>query len=627
MAILIKSMGFVLSLCPFVVLEGLTNFLGALFVAVPSGRRTVLFSNLQYAFPDRSGSEIKKIARESAARMIEMGFFSLCHPFLGAEQLRRSATYSKEAEEKIMDLQDGGEPVIVMIPHVCLFETLATSPFFRPSGDRKLGAVYRPNRNKSLDEWINSARLKTGIVTFSREDGFARTKEFLKQGNWLAILFDQNAGNQGTLSLFLDRVASITTLPDILQKATKARAVFACPRRVGFFQSSVELTELDVSGPVSFQGHDCLSRILAGHPRAFPEWLWSHAKWKTHFYPEVKFGLQAKRSNLPAVLPRKLVFFVRMPNWLGDVVMAVPTLSALITARPDVKFILICKPQFKPLLDYLGLGDEVVCPGNVFSLRGIKSFLRMRRLYAQCHFLYTNSFRGDFEAWLTGAAHRFGLKLPGRQRPLLTHSYEPEPKLLKGEGALHQSEIWTRMCKRFGLGEKVDYSPLVESEDPSRLKIGIVLGSENNPAKRWPTDNWSELCRLFLESGDSLAVTLYGTDKEKSDAYRISSELKAPRLTDMTGKTNLSELAKEFLSCSLVVGCDSGGVHLSNSMGARTVVLFGPTNPAVTKPSFASPLLLVKAKGSESAADDSAMSILTPSEVFRKCRKFLHEPG
>ena len=64
-------MGFVLSLCPFVVLEGLTNFLGALFVAVPSGRRTVLFSNLKYAFPGRSGSEIKKIARESAARMIE----------------------------------------------------------------------------------------------------------------------------------------------------------------------------------------------------------------------------------------------------------------------------------------------------------------------------------------------------------------------------------------------------------------------------------------------------------------------------------------------------------------------------------------------------------------------------
>ncbi|MBT5715760.1 MAG: hypothetical protein HOI70_02490 [Opitutae bacterium] len=622
MAILIKATGFFLSLLPYQTLEFLTECLGGLFISFPSARRRILFSNLHYALPHRSYDEIKRIARESAARMFEMGFFSLCYPFLGHDKRRRSMVYSNDAEKKIRKLRVGKKPVILMLPHLSLFETVATSPHFRPQGGRRLGAIYRPNKNKALDRWINSARLKVGIDMFSREAGFSQTRAFLKKGNWLIILFDQNAGNQGTLSLFLDRVASITTLPDLLHKATNARTVYACPKRLSFFRSKIELTDLARSHSIAFDSHDILADQITNHPNAFPDWLWSHSKWKTQYYPEVKFGLRLKRIALPSTLPRKLVFVIRMPNWLGDIMMAIPILKAISKSRPDVKFILLCKPQYKSLLKYLRVGDVFFSSVNIFSLTGLTVAFRIRKLFPDCHFLFTNSFHGDFEAFLIGSVHRFGLRRPGKPRPLLSHLFRPNRHILDGAKSVHQTTLWTMLGSHFGLDCSIDYSPLIKTVKPSSLKIGIILGSENLPAKRWSTDKWSELCKLLLESNKSVLISLYGTKKEVGDAYAISHELDRSRLCDLTGKTSLPELADEFASCEIVVGCDSGGVHLANSLGTKVIVLFGPTNPQITKPCYDSPLIVIQPKDSPSEGGYD-MSLIKASEVFEKVQFLL----
>jgi len=625
MATLIKSVGFLLSLCPFFVLEGATNFLGRLFVGIPSGRRRVLLSNLRHAFPERSEHELLSTARESAARMFEMGFFSLCYPFLGKDKLRKSALYTENAQKALSRMRMSGQPYVIMVPHVCLFEKLATSPHFRPQGNRRLGAIYRPNKNQALDEWINSARQDVGLVTFSRKAGFSQTKDFLRKGNWLVILFDQNAGSQGTLSFFLDRIASVTTLPDLLAKGTKARAVYACPRRTGFFQASVDIVELDANNSISFGAHDLLADQIKSHSRGFPDWLWSHSKWKTQYYPEVKFSLNAKRKLFPNKLPRKLLFFVRMPNWLGDVMMAAPILLAMTRARPDAKFALICQPQFKPLLEHLKLGDEIMTTVDVFSPSGMRACFGIRKRFADCHFLFTNSFRGDFEAFLMGATHRFGLRRPGKPRPLLSHSFPADKEMLEGAKALHQSALWEKTACRFGLGIPVEFNPLLtKAVAPSPGKLGIVLGSSNNPAKRWSLENWTKLCELFMKSGNSTRISLYGTRQDMKDAAQIASELGSERVCSLAGKTNLRDLALEFSSCSMIIGCDSGGVHLANAVGTKTAVLFGPTNQQITKPCYTSPLLIIQPEG---CADGEAleMSAIRPSAVFSKCDPFLHE--
>ena len=622
MATVLRTTGLILSLLPYNFLEFLTEFLGMVFITLPSARRRILFSNLSYAFPKKAHKEIKRIAQQSAARMFEMGFFQLCYPFLGRENLRRTVLFTANSEEKMRKLRKGEAPVLIMIPHVCLFETLATSPSFRPQGGKVIGAIYRPNKNRSLDKLINSARLSVGIETFSRHAGFSQTRAFLKQKNWLAVLFDQNAGTQGTLCTFLDRVASITTLPDILKKASDARAIYVNPKREGFFRSKIEIVELKNCSSIASASHEILAKQILSHPNGLPEWLWCHSKWKTQYYPHVKFGLKSKRNHLPEVLPKKLVFIIRMPNWLGDIMMSLPTLHAICKARRDVRFIILCKSQYKPLLNHFGVGDKVVCQDSIFTFAGIKSLLALRKLFPECHFLFTNSFSGDLEAKLIGSTHRFGLKLPGRYRPLLTHSFKPAPKSFHGKETLHQSKLWEEMAKHFGLNQAVDYRPLAKPIKPNHKKLGIVLGSENTPAKRWSSRNWLELCRLFLELEPSFDIYLYGTAKEKTDAEKISMDLNSDRLRDLSGKTNLLELVNEFLTCEMVIGCDSGGAHLSNALGIKTAILFGPTNALRTKPCYSSSTIVIKPNKFPKSVE-AKVSWITPCEVFKKCISFL----
>ena len=60
-----------------------------------------------------------------------------------------------------------------------------------------------------------------------------------------------------------------------------------------------------------------------------------------------------KRTHLISKknIARNTHFFVRMPNWLGDVIMAIPVLHAVRAGRPDVRFTFVCKSQFIPLLE------------------------------------------------------------------------------------------------------------------------------------------------------------------------------------------------------------------------------------------------------------------------------------
>ena len=56
-----------------------------------------------------------------------------------------------------------------------------------------------------------------------------------------------------------------------------------------------------------------------------------------------------------------------MPNWLGDLVMGVTILISLVKERPDVRFVLFCRSQYKEFLESLNIFSEVIIVKDVFS--------------------------------------------------------------------------------------------------------------------------------------------------------------------------------------------------------------------------------------------------------------------
>src|SRR5690606_12004712 len=96
-----------------------------------------------------------------------------------------------------------------------------------------------------------------------------------------------------------------------------------------------------------------------------PSWLWTHERWKNQDIPTKRLRLEAKRDLLATDLaargwtqpPRQTRLWVRLPNWLGDVVMVLPLLRAIRRSRPDAEITLFAQKAFQPLLARWQIAD------------------------------------------------------------------------------------------------------------------------------------------------------------------------------------------------------------------------------------------------------------------------------
>ena len=591
MAILIKAIAFLMSKMPQFTLGKMCQALGALMIWLPLKRKRVLLSNLVHAFPSWSKAKLNSVASESAARMFEMGFFSIIYPYFNKARRWRTVFYDQQTLRELDDLRKDDVPVLFLIPHVSLFETLATSPFFRPNKGKSLGAVYRPNRNPKLDNWITKARLSTGMKLFSRKAGLKKALYFLRDGNWLTVLFDQNGGHAGGDTMFLKRLTSVTTFPDLLAKVNNLRVVYAIPRRIGFFKTHLSLKEILPSQdkPISIQAHDLLASDIKNCDRALPEWLWAHGKWKVHYYPEVRFQLNQKRSFLTKKesVRTGTRIVIRLSNWLGDVVMSLPIIRALRNARPDMQFLIMGRSIFLPLLKEFELGEEFIRTDNKSLKKYLNVLLEARSKMPECHLLFTNSFRGDIESLIVGSPQRLGMEFSDRYRPFLSHSFKVGKTDFNSQ---HLTKTWEQMINEFGFLGKVTFEPFIlnkpKGKKKNQLRIGIALGSSNNPSKQWPINCWIEFIRLINDHSRGCALYIFGMNSDIENSNLIVEECKNVEIINYCGKTSLMELAEQFTHCDALIGCDSGAVHLASAVGVPTLTIFGPTNKTVTCPCF-----------------------------------------
>jgi heptosyltransferase-3 len=106
------------------------------------------------------------------------------------------------------------------------------------------------------------------------------------------------------------------------------------------------------------------------------------------------------------------------------------------------------------------------------------------------------------------------------------------------------------------------------------LAIHPGSGSEN---KNWPIENWIELAR-----SDFPASLIISGEADEAQRARLQSEWNDQPVRFATNLP-LIHLAA-VLEQSIFIGHDSGISHLAAAAGARCILLFGPTDPAIWAP-------------------------------------------
>ena len=600
--LLLQTIGWLIAHTPQIVLRGFSWTLGHVVFLLLPRRRRLFFSNLDHAFPDRTRAWQSTIALESSCRLVETALLSLASPFLSDRRLREIATMAPEAVQFFADHHEQAYPLIVASPHIAYWESLTSLGLFMDVPLPEFGVIFRPLDNPTADAWVKSTRERHGLRLLSRKDGLAESFRILRRKGVVGVLFDQNAGMQGALTSLFGRVCSTSELPGMLVERSGARIMAFYPRRLGFWKLRFEADEVLHGGTANGTTiglNRWLEAKLANDDNLCASWLWSHDRWRHQDIPEKRLRLEAKRDLLPAeltarnlpALPKKTRFFIRMPNWLGDVVMTLPLLRALRTSRPDAEITLIAKASFLPLLkdwDVADRYDALPSHGPGYFLH----FWKMRCHYPDVYLLFTNSTRGDLEAWFTRCRQRFGILRQGRRRRLLTHRYVVPADF--DERQHHQLELWENFFRAFGLSGQLDRTPLASRPSaPADSVIGFIAGSENTPEKRWPIEHWRTLVKQLLQE-PAAEFLLLGTANDRAITSAIATGLDSTRVHDLAGQTNLPAYVERLRSCRLLITNDTGGMHLANVLGVPLIALFGPTNPVRTGPVFSAPVEILQ---------------------------------
>ena len=279
---------------------------------------------------------------------------------------------------------------------------------------------------------------------------------------------------------------------------------------------------------------------------------------------------------------------VRLPNWLGDTVMAVPCVRALRETFHEARLVLA--GPWATLLAQQGLADALVTYPRAWAGR-LAAADSVRGFAADTALLLPNSIESALAAWYWGARRRVGFESGGRGLLLTLAPALPEPRR-------HQIDEYLLLAEACGavVGDRAPrlVPPAVDGAERAEVRallaeagvrrergrvVGVHLGAAYGPAKLWPLARVEEFCRLMAR--EDAHVVLLGAPVDAPSAAAVTERAPAASLVGRDRPALLSALLSEL---DALVSGDTGVAHLAAALGTPAVTLFGPTDPGLSAP-------------------------------------------
>jgi heptosyltransferase-2 len=275
---------------------------------------------------------------------------------------------------------------------------------------------------------------------------------------------------------------------------------------------------------------------------------------------------------------------VRVPNWLGDLMMSLGALRAILERWPASSVDLVVRAGHEAL-PLPRRGRIIPFDPGVGSPGAFGAALRTGG-YDRFYVL-PPSFSSAWMAWRSGVPQRIGYRGHFRGpllRPALAHRAPVHSVHLTREfldvidptlesdcylPRLDAPEAWVaaqlaRMCR----------------ELPARF-VAIAPGAVYGPAKAWPAERYRELAR-GLRDATGVPVVVLGTGGERSLAEHVRAGEEG--ILNWCGTTDLPALVAVLSRAALLVSNDSGAMHVMAALRRPQVAIFGSTSPTWTGP-------------------------------------------
>ena len=333
---------------------------------------------------------------------------------------------------------------------------------------------------------------------------------------------------------------------------------------------------------------------------------------------------------------------------LGDVVHTLPLAAAIKRTIPGARITWLVQRMAAPLLYNNAAVDKVVVfpgkavlPGLMATPPAVNPLKQLTDFWSE--FKSTNYdiaidaqglFKSAFLGWLSGAKIRLGfantrewadkfltdpvdvgdyfftdshivdlnLKLGLKLLDLLStdlkqqkntiHNIDVEfPLPIVPEQSKQKVRNWLAV---FDQQEKSAPGTAVEEKTVDGARLGatrkfftILLPGTTWVTKIWPMPKWQELGQMLIDRDDHKIIICGGSSEIilNKQLHQSLTTNNSKSVLDLTGKTNLLELIALMENAQLVIGGDTGPLHLASAVGLPEVVgIFGSTPWKRNKP-------------------------------------------
>lgn len=276
---------------------------------------------------------------------------------------------------------------------------------------------------------------------------------------------------------------------------------------------------------------------------------------------------------------------VRLPNWLGDLVLAWPVVEA--AAARGAAF--VGPPAFASLITQRH-------PASIYlpTTRGQRYALAgpIRALRPSAALLLTDSFSSTLLMAMAGVPSRVGYAAEWRGFLLTRRVRRAGPARSSARTAEYR--VLGEAAGLTGMRESpaIRPTPLEMERGAAALERGgldegayavLAPGASYGPAKQWGADRFAEVgARAARTHGLALVLVGSAEDRSVASAAARGAAAAGARVSDVTGSTDLGELLGILAKARAIVSNDSGVMHLAAALGRPTVGVFGSTSPVWT---------------------------------------------
>jgi ADP-heptose:LPS heptosyltransferase len=305
--------------------------------------------------------------------------------------------------------------------------------------------------------------------------------------------------------------------------------------------------------------------------------------------------MPAKLEELRTLSPRRICLI--KPSALGDIVNALPVLSALRQRWPEAWIAWVVNRSLRSLLDGHPALDEVIVydrGGMMRSPSGLVQFARFLRQLGRGEFDLTVDLQGLLRSGLMTFATRAGVRVGlGDAREGATRFYTHRVDPLGGRGESHAVARLLRLAEVFGADVSEPRFELAcdaadrrwareAMADVPRPRLILNLGARWE-TKRWPPEHFAAIARRAVATRGAGLVAV-GAPEDCPLVEDLRARLDPIPLLDLCGRTTLPQLAALAAESDLVLSNDTGPLHLATAAGVRVVGLYTCTSPRLNGP-------------------------------------------